>query len=156
MICRPAGSPAIATSWSRPGPVCSMWSAAIWTTRSRCGTSRSRLTVGWSESTEGSLIPITRGLSCCGSTGRVSPRGFSGAGRNALSRNAQRRDDFAGPAAFDHRLLEGGLAIEHAAVDRAGGGDDLAAASKQLVAEFENPQIGPCARPQPRYRVEHV
>ena len=73
-ICRPAGSPAIATSSSRQRPVSSMWSAAMSIIRCRCGTSRSRSTEGWSERTEESSIPTTRILSCCGSgTARAKP-----------------------------------------------------------------------------------
>ena len=48
----------------------------------RCGTSRSRRTAGWSGRTEGSSIPITRGLSCCDLMRRVRSPACSGARRN--------------------------------------------------------------------------
>src|SRR5690242_9537909 len=108
----------------------------------RCATSRSHPTEGWSEPTAGLSIPITRILSCCGSgTARAE---------SLFRCSAQRGSDLATAAVVDHRLLQRRLAVEQAAVDRARGGDDLAASAEQLVAEFEHPQIGPGARTDAR------
>ena len=48
------------------------------------------------------------------------------------------------------------LAIEDAAIDRGDGGNNLAIAAEQIVAEFEYAQIGPGARTKLRDGVEHL
>src|SRR3954453_14068560 len=71
-----------------------------------------------------------------------------------LAHLRQRGLYLAAAAALDHRLAEGGGALPHAPVDGGDGGDDLAVAAEQRVAEFENAQIGPRTRPDYRDRLQ--
>src|SRR6516225_9623856 len=54
----------------------------------------------------------------------------------------------------DHLVDEFGVARQDAPVDRSGGGDDLAVAAQYRVAEFQDQQVGPGARPDRGDRVE--
>src|SRR5215471_3295841 len=87
-----------------------------------------------------SSIPTTITLwSCASSTfAEAADRGLAFGGGS----------DFATAPAVDHRLRQPGFALESAAIMRASGLDDLAVAAENIVAELEDPQIGPGPRAQ--------
>src|SRR5882672_11733452 len=69
---------------------------------------------------------------------------------------SERGGHLAGPAAVDHRFLQIGFAIQHAAIHCRGCGNDLAVAPEDRVAEFENTQVRPSTRSHAHDRCKDV
>src|ERR1051326_9321870 len=81
--------------------------------------------------------PITRGLSSCTSNTRSTARAPRRPHRR-VDRLAERGPHLAPAPGIDHRFPEDRLAVEHAPVDFARRGDDLAVAPQKRIAAFAN------------------